>query len=282
MIISNCNITTNKGRKLITDLSFNIDRGDRLALIGEEGDGKSTFIKALVDPRLVPYAKFSANLIIEKPIGYFHQFLSSDWDDFPIYEYFLRDEPDAEPDYDVYNDFNNLSNAFSDFGLSPDLLNGEQKIGTLSGGEKVKLQLIKISYQKPAIYLFDEPTNDIDIETLEILEKFILSRKEPVIFVSHDETFIEHSANCILHFEQVKKKTEFKYTFYRGSFPAYVDERYRSQQKQDQIAKFEEAQYKSKMETINRLIQAGAGDKVVKRLLAQKERMEKKRLASIC
>ena len=64
--------------------------------------------------------------------------------------------------------------------------------------------------KNPSIYLFDEPTNDIDIETLQILENFVKAQSKPVLFVSHDETFIENSANCILHFEQLKKKTEFK------------------------------------------------------------------------
>lgn len=279
MIISNFYMTTLKGRKLIENLNLIVNNGDKLAIIGEEGDGKSSFVKAICDEQSVKeYATFGGDVQVETPIGYLHQFLSKEWNDLPVSDYFLKDDPNDEIDYDRYEDFSSIMKLFPKFGLSADLFMSEQKIGTLSGGEKVKLQLIKITNKRPSIYIFDEPTNDIDIETLEVLEDFIKKQTVPVIFISHDETFIENCANCILHFEQIKRKTQFKYTYYKGPFKEYVEKRKRAHQKQDQIAKFEETQYKTKMETIERLINAGAGDKVVRRLLSQKERLEKKGL----
>ena len=67
----------------------------------------------------------------------------------------------------------------------------EQEVGTLSGGERVKLQLLKILIEKPDVLLLDEPSNDVDIETLKWLEGFINTCPMPVLYVSHDETLIE-------------------------------------------------------------------------------------------
>ncbi len=279
MLISDLSITTKKGRKLVQNLNLIVNAGDKVALIGEEGDGKSTFIKALVDLKLISsYATVTGNISIEKPIGYLHQFLEHSWDEQTVMDFFLKESPLDDPDYDIYNDLSNIASKFHDFGLNSDLLYSEQKIGTLSGGEKVKLQLVKINYKKPAVFLFDEPTNDVDIKTLEILEDFIKKCTIPVIFVSHDETFIENTANIILHFEQLKRKTEFKYTLFKGGLKDYNQFRQRTISNQNNIAKIEEKNYNEKMSTIQRLLDAGAGDKVVKRLVSQRERLEKKGL----
>ena len=61
--------------------------------------------------------------------------------------------------------------------------------------------------QKPDVLLLDEPSNDIDIETLEYLEKFINNCKIPILFISHDETLIENTANLIIHIEQLRRNT---------------------------------------------------------------------------
>lgn len=279
MIVSNLNITTKKGRKLIVGLNLLVQEGDKVALIGEEGNGKSTFIKALVNKDYISsYATVEGNINIEKPIGYLHQFLDHGWDNYYIRDYFLKDNPDSEVDYDKYNEFSEIASTFHEFGLPASMLDGDQLIGTLSGGEKVKLQLIKIKQMSPAIFLFDEPTNDVDIQTLEVIETFIKKCNVPVIFVSHDETFIENTANMIVHFEQLKRKNEFHYTVFKGGLKEYELMRKRSQINQDRIAKAQETLYNEKMSTIQRLIDAGAGEKVVRRLVAQRERLEKKGL----
>lgn len=87
--------------------------------------------------------------------------------------------------------------------LPADFFYSDQLCGTLSGGEKVKLQIAALQMGSPDIYLLDEPSNDIDIETLEWLEHFINSCGKPVLFVSHDETLIENTANAIIHLEQI-------------------------------------------------------------------------------
>lgn len=84
-------------------------------------------------------------------------------------------------------------------------------MSTLSGGEKVKAQLMRILFAEPTVLLLDEPSNDIDIETLETLEELILSWDKIVIYISHDETLIERTANKIIHIEQIRRKTKSRF-----------------------------------------------------------------------
>ena len=82
----------------------------------------------------------------------------------------------------------------------------------------MKIQLAKILMEDPDILLLDEPTNDLDIETLEWLERFICNTKLPVLFVSHDETLIENTANAIIHLEQLHRKSKPRITVTHASY----------------------------------------------------------------
>ena len=125
----------------------------------------------------------------------------------------------------------------SKFRIDSEFIYSNQKVGTLSGGEKVKIQLAKIIYSNPDVLLLDEPTNDLDIETLEWLEEFINATNVPVIFISHDETLLENTANTILHLEQVKKKSDARHTIEKISYREYVEKRLGMIRKQEQIAR---------------------------------------------
>src|SRR5574344_1204714 len=141
-------------RYLIKNLNLILNNGDKLAIIGEEGNGKSTLLKSILN--ICEYAEISGNINLK--------------------------------------------------GNRIDYL--EQKIKTLSGGEKVKISILKLLLNEYDILFLDEPTNDLDIETLEWLEKFINNTNKPIMYVSHDETLLANTANMILHLEQIKKKTE--------------------------------------------------------------------------
>lgn len=77
----------------------------------------------------------------------------------------------------------------------------EQPVGKLSGGEKLKLQLSRLLFDRPGILLLDEPSSDLDLPTLRWLENFINSYKGIILYISHDETLLERTANVILHLE---------------------------------------------------------------------------------
>ena len=91
--------------------------------------------------------------------------------------------------------------------LDPDFFSSGRQLRQFSGGERIKMQLACIAAEEPELYLLDEPSNDLDLDALEWLEGFILSRREPVLFVSHDETLIERTANVIVHLELLRRKT---------------------------------------------------------------------------
>ncbi|MDE7214047.1 MAG: ATP-binding cassette domain-containing protein, partial [Anaeroplasmataceae bacterium] len=114
------------------------------------------------------------------------------------------------------------------YNLNLSILSENQIINTLSGGEKIKLQLIKVLIREPELILLDEPTNDIDLDTILLLENFIKATSTPIIFVSHDEELLSNTANIILHLEQIKRKTEMKFTYLKTDYSSYIDIRSRS------------------------------------------------------
>lgn len=104
--------------------------------------------------------------------------------------------------------------------------------------------------------LLDEPTNDLDIETLEWLENFILSNDKPIIYISHDETLLERTANCILHLEQLENKTKSKWTYEHIGYASYVEKRRNLIDRQNQMAKNDEKEHQKQVDKMNRIYQS--------------------------
>lgn len=108
-------------------------------------------------------------------------------------------------------------------------------------------------FEKNDILLLDEPTNDLDIETLRWLEDFIINSKLPIIFVSHDETLLENTANTIIHLEQLKKKCDSSYTIAKIGYKEYVQTRLRKIENQNQQAAGELRNYKAEVQTLKQI-----------------------------
>ncbi|HAB67495.1 MAG TPA: ABC transporter ATP-binding protein [Firmicutes bacterium] len=232
-------------RYLVKNLSFTLNKKDKLAIIGEEGNGKSTLLKSILG--ICTYA--SINGIINKKgnrIGYLEQSISKDSLSKKVYDYlFTSDE-------DYYNKINNLYKYLEIINLDDSIL--EQYINTLSGGEKVKINILKLLLEEYDIYFLDEPTNDLDIETLEWLEKFINNCEKPIIYVSHDETLLSNTANCILHLEQIKKKQDCRHTFIKTDYDTYIETRLRSIEHQNQVSKNEKREYNKQQAKLNKIM----------------------------
>lgn len=90
---------------------------------------------------------------------------------------------------------------------------------------KIKIYILRILCKKPDVLLLDEPSNDIDLNTLDWLEHFILEWDKAVLFVSHDEILLERTANKIIHLEQLKKKKAVRHTVKNVDYETYVKER---------------------------------------------------------
>ena len=238
-------------RNLISGVSFVLNQGDKAAIIGEEGNGKSTLMKLLYDERLVEdYAEYSGEILRNNSVlGYLQQELEQPEKEMSIYE-FMTQEADF---YEMEG--KELAGMANRVGLPPDLLYSCQKVDTLSGGETVKLQMIRLLCKRPDTLLLDEPSNDIDLETLEWLEQFILQWEGAILFISHDETLLERTANRILHLELLKKKKEAKHTICNTGYEEYVSSRQQQLTKQEQLAKNERNEYRAQQERLRRIEQ---------------------------
>lgn len=235
-----------KDRYLVKDLSFTLNKGDKLAVIGEEGNGKSTLLKSILG--LCDYVDMDGVIDLKgNTIGYLEQTISNKFLDIKVYNYLFEDEND------YYNKINIFYKSLDIINLKDNIL--EQKISTLSGGEKVKIGILKLLINDYDVLFLDEPTNDLDLETLNWLENFIKKIDKPIMFISHDEMLLSNTANMILHIEQVKKKKECRHTLLKIDFDTYVENRINLIDKQTQIAKSEKREFNKKQEKLMQIMQ---------------------------
>lgn len=251
--IKNVTLTHKKDlRTILENFSLVLNDGDRAVMIGEEGNGKSTLMKWIYDPELVEdYIEYSGDKVINgERLGYLPQELPEQEKNKTVYEYFMEtaDFLDKTP--------KELSKLANDFHVEPEFYYRDQMMQTLSGGERVKAQMMRILIEEPTILLLDEPSNDIDIETLEWMESFINSWKHAVLFISHDETLIEHTANRVIHFEQIRRKTKCRHTVANVPYRTYVEERLNAFEKQEQIALGERREKRIRDEKLRRMEQS--------------------------
>ena len=219
-------------RPLFENLSFVLEKGDKMAVIGEEGNGKSTLLKLLYDPAITDtYIEYEGEILKNGACtGYLAQELAEEEKELTIWEYMSSDPVFFEKTP------KELGKIAGTVGLPGDIYYGQEKLRQLSGGEKVKLQLARILMLDPEVILLDEPSNDLDLPTLEFLERFILNVPAAVLYVSHDETLIERTANKILHLEQLRRKTRCRYTVAKSTYEEYLRNRERMFASQERIA----------------------------------------------
>ena len=236
---------------MIKNFTYSLNPGEKAVLIGEEGNGKSTLLRLIYDSRLVEdYIEWEGE--ISHPglrLGYLPQELPAVQKEQGVLE-FLSELPQF---YEKTP--KELGQIAAELGVPLELFYSEQKLGTLSGGEKVKLQIAKIRLEEPDILLLDEPSNDIDLETLAWLERFIRESREPVLFVSHDELLIERTATVILHLEQLRRKTIPRHTIARMPYEQYIRERQSRFSHQEQVARKERSDYEKQMEKFRQIQQ---------------------------
>ena len=215
-------------RELVRDFSLTLSAGDRAVMIGEEGNGKSTILKWLYDPGLVAdYAEASGQRSVAgERIGYLAQELLPEDRERSVCEYFLD-----SPAFSALSP-RELADLGRQVDLTPEFFYRETPLGRLSGGERVKARLARLLAECPTALLLDEPSNDLDLATLALLERLISGFPGIVLFISHDETLIERTANVIVHLERLRRKTVFRATVARMSYGEYVSLRARSMRNQ--------------------------------------------------
>ncbi len=243
--INNLTVTTLKGRTLLSGFSFVLNKHDKVALIGEEGNGKSTLLKILAGIDVNDYVTFTGQITSDGHAGYLPQHIPPEHENDIVSDYITGHR---EPDY------SRLYRLMDIIAMDGDTLY-QRRISSLSGGEKVRVSLARVLYDDPDILLLDEPTNDLDLETLVWLEQFIIQSDKAIIFISHDETMLENCATSILHLEQLKKKQEPKITFSSESYRDYHARRSHNIERNNQIARKEKDQLDRQMERYRQIYQ---------------------------
>ena len=231
--IKDLTITHRKDFRIILEkFNLTLNDKDKAVIIGEEGNGKSSLMKWIYDPSMAEeYTECEGELITSgEVLGYLPQELPDADKDKTLYEYF------SEANLFFDKDPKELAELAKEFRIPVDFFYSDQNMGSLSGGEKVKAQLLRILMDKPTVLLLDEPSNDIDISTLELLERLINGWEHIALFISHDETLIENTANVVIHIEQIMRKTKSRYTIVRDSYRNYIEKRAEDFQRQEQQA----------------------------------------------
>lgn len=194
-------------KKLFEHVSFEIKRGERAAIIGKNGTGKTTLLKILCELETANAGEARLGTNVE--IGYYDQ------------EHNVLDDEKTIFD-EIHDDFPDLTNTKIRNVLAAFLFFGDdvyKKISLLSGGEKGRVSLAKLMLSKANFLLLDEPTNHLDIESKEILESALNDYTGTVLYVSHDRYFINKTATKILDLTREKLLT------YDGNYSYYLDKK---------------------------------------------------------
>ena len=236
---------------LLEDFQLTLCSGDKAVIIGEEGNGKSTLLKWIYDPALIEdYAEASGIRTVQgERLGYLPQELPEADKGKTVYDYFSATDSFWEQDP------RERQQLLSGLGLDVDVCFSEQLMGTLSGGEKVKLQMARLVMEACDVWLLDEPSNDVDADTLLWMEGLIRDFPGAVLFISHDETLIEATANRVVLLEQLRGKRTTRWTVANVPFRQFAAEREAGFDKQAQMARSERRDARIAMEKLQRIQQ---------------------------
>ena len=195
------------GEILSEPINLDLRKMNAVAIVGPNGIGKSTFIKSIVGQ--IPFIKGEKRFGVNVELGYYDQtqskltpsnsVLDELWNDFKL-------TPEVE-----------IRNRLGAFLFSGDDV--KKSVGMLSGGEKARLLLAKLSMENNNFLILDEPTNHLDIDSKEVLENALIDFDGTLLFVSHDRYFINRVATHILEL------SENGSTLYLGDYDYYVDKK---------------------------------------------------------
>ena len=195
------------GEILSEPISLDLRKMNAVAIVGPNGIGKSTFIKSIVDQ--IPFIKGEKRFGANVEVGYYDQtqskltpsntVLDELWNDFKL-------TPEVE-----------IRNRLGAFLFSGDDV--KKSVGMLSGGEKARLLLAKLSMENNNFLILDEPTNHLDIDSKEVLENALIDFDGTLLFVSHDRYFINRVATHVLEL------SENGSTLYLGDYDYYVEKK---------------------------------------------------------
>jgi ATP-binding cassette subfamily F protein uup len=209
---------------LFKNLTIGINRGRRVALVGINGAGKSTLLKLLagqfspVEGKVVQSRDLRMGYLEQDPSfdkahtisDYIFHSDNKQQQLIKKYEELLENDPDNTKAIDKVTEEISDSNAWEyEYKIKTilgrlDIHHLNQKIDTLSGGQKKRLALARLLIEDPDVYLLDEPTNHLDIDTIEWLEKLMTEGAKTILMVTHDRYFLDNVCNEILEIDNGK------------------------------------------------------------------------------
>ena len=254
LIISNLSLLLKKDlRVLIKDFSLTVNKKDKIGIIGEEGNGKSSLLKAIYNQEEASkYLEIKGTINIKnEKIGYLPQMVEKELLEKSVYELLNEKIDYSLLDYKKYYFYIDKFNLDEEKLLSNSLL-----VGNLSGGERIKLFLLIELMKEPTVLLLDEPSNDLDLLSLNLLEELIINLDIPVIFISHDEHFLSRCANRIVHIESLKSKSEARVSVKNLSYDDYYQTREDFLDKNIREYNKDKENFEKKIEKYNRVYQS--------------------------
>ena len=186
---------------VIRDLSLEIQRGDRIGLIGRNGAGKTTLLKILLG-ELEP-TEGEVRVGTKLQVAYFDQLRGGLEPEKTVYDNVAQGSDRVT----VGGRDRHVMSYLQDFLFSPE--RARQPVKALSGGESNRLLLAKLFTQPANVLVLDEPTNDLDVETLELLEELLLDFDGTLLLVSHDRAFMDNVVTSVLAFEGQGRVREY-------------------------------------------------------------------------
>ncbi|QYZ65153.1 MAG: ABC transporter ATPase [Gammaproteobacteria bacterium (ex Lamellibrachia satsuma)] len=215
-----------EGEPVIRGFSTTIMRGDRIGIIGPNGAGKTTLLNLLLG-RLQPDSG-SVKLGTNLEVVYFDQLRSQLQEDLSV-----QDNVGGGSDkVEIGGNSRHIISYLQDFLFTPE--RARTPVKALSGGERNRLLLAKLFTKPSNVLVLDEPTNDLDVETLELLEELLINFTGTLLLVSHDRDFLDNAVTACLVFEGEKRISE-----YVGGYSDW--DRHRKQQQALPVASSEKA-----------------------------------------
>lgn len=242
------------GEILSEPINLDLRKMNAVAIVGPNGIGKSTFIKSIVDQ--IPFIKGEKQFGANVEVGYYDQtqskltpsntVLDELWNDFKL-------TPEVE-----------IRNRLGAFLFSGDDV--KKSVGMLSGGEKARLLLAKLSMENNNFLILDEPTNHLDIDSKEVLENALIDFDGTLLFVSHDRYFINRVATHVLEL------SENGSTLYLGDYDYYVDKK--AEMEVSQIEEASTSNQAKEVSSVNDYQAQKESQKEVRKLMRQIENLE--------
>lgn len=189
------------GQHLIRDFSFVLTRGDKVGIIGSNGCGKTTLIRLLLDELQPDSGAVRQGTSLE--VAYFDQ-LRRQLDE---KQTVMANVADGADYVTINGQQKHVASYLREFLFAPERFN--QPVFSLSGGERNRLLLAKLLAKPVNLLVMDEPTNDLDIETLELLETMLMDYPGTLLLISHDREFINHIVSSVLVYEENGHIAEF-------------------------------------------------------------------------